>query len=250
MLLRRVIEHVKTQNWFAVLLDFLIVVTGVFMGIQVNNWNEARLFRAEETFFLQRLTEDIHASIEASEYEASEMKRQAEQATVVLMSLDACHVEAANRADFAQGIYTLGKFDSIQLVRTAFDELKSTGKVGVISNIELRNEISELAREAQVHISATQTVRMWLAPHINHIERNVRFDVTAPRGGNAAFEWLDLDFELDKVCKDQVFKNAVAAVRNHTYVWLGWSQSLISEMNAVKTALESELASKIDAADQ
>ncbi len=33
MLLRRVTEHVKTQNWFAVLLDFLIVVIGVFMGL-------------------------------------------------------------------------------------------------------------------------------------------------------------------------------------------------------------------------
>ncbi len=250
MLLRRVSEHVKTQNWFAVLLDFLIVIIGVFLGIQVNNWNEARLLRAEETFFLERLLEDIQASIEASKYEASEMKRQAEQATVVLKSLDACDVEVANRADFAQGVYTLGKFDSIQLVRTAYDELKSTGKVGVISNTELRNAFSELEREAQVQISATQTVRMWLAPHIQHVERNVRFDVTAPRGGNAAFEWRNLHFELDKVCNDPVFKNSVAAVRNHTYVWLGWSQSLIREMNAVKTALESELASKINAADQ
>ncbi len=42
MLLRRVIEHVKAQNWTAVGLDFVIVVVGVFIGIQVANWNEAR----------------------------------------------------------------------------------------------------------------------------------------------------------------------------------------------------------------
>ena len=46
MLLRRITEHVKAQNWFAVALDFLIVVTGVFIGIQVSNWNEARAFDA------------------------------------------------------------------------------------------------------------------------------------------------------------------------------------------------------------
>jgi len=28
MILRRVIEHVKAQNWFAVALDFVIVVVG------------------------------------------------------------------------------------------------------------------------------------------------------------------------------------------------------------------------------
>lgn len=32
MLLRRVIEHVKAQNWTAVALDFVIVVVGVFIG--------------------------------------------------------------------------------------------------------------------------------------------------------------------------------------------------------------------------
>lgn len=43
MILRRVIEHLRKQHWTAVLLDFLIVVLGVFVGLQVNNWNEARL---------------------------------------------------------------------------------------------------------------------------------------------------------------------------------------------------------------
>ena len=42
MLLRRVIENVKAQNWLAVSLDFVIVVVGVFIGIQVANWNDAR----------------------------------------------------------------------------------------------------------------------------------------------------------------------------------------------------------------
>lgn len=30
----------KTQNWFAVGLDFVIVVFGVVIGIQVANWND------------------------------------------------------------------------------------------------------------------------------------------------------------------------------------------------------------------
>jgi hypothetical protein len=42
MLLRRVIEHVKTQNWTAVALDFVIVVAGILIAFQITNWNEAR----------------------------------------------------------------------------------------------------------------------------------------------------------------------------------------------------------------
>ena len=55
MLLRRVIEHVKAQNWTAVVLDFVIVVMGVFIGIQVANWNAVRQERSLEQNYWQRL---------------------------------------------------------------------------------------------------------------------------------------------------------------------------------------------------
>ena len=42
MLFRRVAHHVKEQNWTAVAIDFIIVVVGVFIGLQVANWNDAR----------------------------------------------------------------------------------------------------------------------------------------------------------------------------------------------------------------
>lgn len=59
MLLRRVIEHVRTQNWFAIFLDFLIVVVGVFIGIQVSNWNATRIERTDEAALLERLRGDF-----------------------------------------------------------------------------------------------------------------------------------------------------------------------------------------------
>ena len=59
MLLRRVIEHVKAQNWTAVGLDFVIVVVGVFIGIQVANWNEERTFVAKEKELLAELKLEI-----------------------------------------------------------------------------------------------------------------------------------------------------------------------------------------------
>jgi hypothetical protein len=58
MLLRRFIEHVKDQNWSAVGLDFVIVVLGVFIGIQVSNWNDARRDSALARNYLERLTVD------------------------------------------------------------------------------------------------------------------------------------------------------------------------------------------------
>ncbi len=63
MILRRITEHVKAQNWFAIFLDFIIVVVGVFIGIQVSNWNAARGDRAKEAAYLTQLIDDMTADL-------------------------------------------------------------------------------------------------------------------------------------------------------------------------------------------
>ena len=47
MILRRITEHVKDQNWFAVALDFFIVLAGILIAFQITNWNEAKSERTE-----------------------------------------------------------------------------------------------------------------------------------------------------------------------------------------------------------
>lgn len=66
MILRRVIAHFREQEWTAIGLDFLIVVLGVFIGIQVSNWNEARTDRHRETQIIADMLADLET--DRSEY--------------------------------------------------------------------------------------------------------------------------------------------------------------------------------------
>lgn len=59
MILRRVIQHVRAQSWTAIGIDFLIVVLGVFIGLQVSNWNDAQRERVSESHYLAALSADI-----------------------------------------------------------------------------------------------------------------------------------------------------------------------------------------------
>lgn len=61
MILRRIIRHFRNQEWTAVALDFLIVMVGVFIGIQVSNWNDARKDRADEAIVLSSLHDEVVA---------------------------------------------------------------------------------------------------------------------------------------------------------------------------------------------
>ena len=63
MIPRRIAEHVKAHNWFAVFIDFVIVVIGVFVGIQVSNWNADRLDAHRAHGYLERIRDDLDADL-------------------------------------------------------------------------------------------------------------------------------------------------------------------------------------------
>lgn len=59
MLLRSLTKHIKDQNWFAVGLDFVIVVSGILIAFQITNWSESRKNKELEEKYLSRLHEEI-----------------------------------------------------------------------------------------------------------------------------------------------------------------------------------------------
>ena len=62
MVIRRIRDHVATHNWFAVAIDLGIVVVGVFLGTQANNWNEARHDRDKGHAYRVRLIEELRTT--------------------------------------------------------------------------------------------------------------------------------------------------------------------------------------------
>ena len=43
MIVRRAANALKEQNWTTILIEFVLLVAGVFLGIQAANWNEQRV---------------------------------------------------------------------------------------------------------------------------------------------------------------------------------------------------------------
>ena len=67
MIHRRVMDSVKRHDWVAVLTDFIIVVLGIFIGLQASLWVQARQDNATERRYLERLLVDSDANVRALE---------------------------------------------------------------------------------------------------------------------------------------------------------------------------------------
>ena len=89
MILRRLAAAFRRQDWPTVGLEIMIVVLGVFLGLQVNNWNVNRSDRAAEIEHLAALEQDIQFSIDSLEDIIDRMEdQQTQRAELYRYSID------------------------------------------------------------------------------------------------------------------------------------------------------------------
>ena len=59
MSLRTIAVRIRQHDWLAVAIELLVVVAGVFIALQVSNWNDDRKEAARGREYLQRLHDDM-----------------------------------------------------------------------------------------------------------------------------------------------------------------------------------------------
>jgi hypothetical protein len=242
MLLRRVMQHVQEQNWTAIGIDLVIVVVGVFIGIQVANWNTTEIEKRETREALLRLEQDVRMSVTQTQASIEFVTNNARYADLVFDRLAACSLPEGDRDEFATGVYRLGKFVSAQFVRTTFDELRDSGRLGLIDNLELRQSLNTVVRsqESQELWLRMQAAR--IEPHIAYIETSVVYDIDGAIGGGAEIGWDQLDVDFDAACRDRRFRAAVGAIRNYTYDNLYGVDSRLKRFQTLLAMVEQENA--------
>lgn len=141
MLLRRVIEHVTEQNWFAVFIDFLIVVIGVFIGIQVANWNEERLNRQEEQVLVQRLRVDFQRIKEDADVSLAFHQRMNSNLQIVVRSLRAKQLRPEHVDAFENALVFGITFQTSADHSGTFTELMSSGRANILHDRRLLDDL-------------------------------------------------------------------------------------------------------------
>lgn len=241
MLFGRFGKHIREQNWFAVAIDFLIVVFGVFIGFQLDNWNEARKNRAEEHQYLLRLYDDMSATIEQTKSSIAFMRKNADRAGVVLRDLKACRIPDVDGVDFANGLYQLGKLYAPILVRGTIDELQSTGKMFILRDVGLRRQINETVQTYEDLLNVWPQALGRLNSKVSYVDRVVAYRIEGPHDGGIDIALADVEFDLDSLCTDRRFYTAVAAVRNYSYDIVVWHQDLLVQYKDFQAYLAEEL---------
>ena len=143
MILRRVIQHVRKQEWTAIGIDFVIVVVGVFVGIQVANWNEARADDARAQAYLARIHVNLQADLESIR-RREDMWRQ-----VIAYGKGAIrYAETGELVEGSAWKTVLAFYQASQLWQwvtsdSTYQEMRSGGELGLIRDPGLRDALSQ-----------------------------------------------------------------------------------------------------------
>jgi hypothetical protein len=137
VILRRVIDHVRRQEWTAIIIDLVIVVVGVFIGLQVSNWNDDRATARRAAAFTERLRADLRE--EAWRYQfLLEYYKDVRDATEAAADALSGKAPLSNEA-FLVNAYRATQYKQGASTRSTYDELISTGNVGLIEDRKLLN---------------------------------------------------------------------------------------------------------------
>jgi hypothetical protein len=142
LIIRRIVESFRTRSFSVFAAELIVVVVGVFIGIQVSNWNDARLDRFRAHSYLERTRNDLDTDI--INY-GDRLKLWDQVSAYGALVLN--HVNTGTEEELAEWDLLLAYFQASQMaefitIRNTFDELKSGGELGLIRDLDLRNRLA------------------------------------------------------------------------------------------------------------
>lgn len=138
MILARIAQAIKRQDWFQVNIEILIVVIGIFLGLQVSEWNERRLERIHEQFILQQLQDDFIESKSLIETAVNKKKDLIDDLYFAVKIMQSGKLEEEDRDRFELAYYRNNSLQGTEVVMGTYNSLVAAGEFNIIQDEILR----------------------------------------------------------------------------------------------------------------
>jgi hypothetical protein len=228
LILRRLTEHVKEQNWFAIALDFVIVVAGVFVGMQAQAWSQERDRRKNEAAYLVRLHEEVEQLLATrARYDRTRVKFSADLAAAVqllngekadaLLSVDQCDAIAGS----AHTTVPPAELPTVA-------ELLSTGRLDQLTSPNIRLAILSYTQEA----ARARDLILAISDSGRDIGKTYPLLITHHVGPSRIDNdqlWLNPDCQTEAMRADPAFMNEVS---ENTYMYNVYANRAVLPVSA------------------
>jgi hypothetical protein len=203
LIIKRLSRAISGQDWSTVILELFIVIIGIFLGLQVNDWNEERKIQKQEFVYLAKLSDDLTA-MRANLLEYIEKKKfRIDRMISALNALQACDDSPGALADIK---YTFERYQvsrSIDFLDATYNEMVASGALAGIDNQELKRGITYTFSALGQMNSSVLSFRISMPVVDGIVWKNVAYGVDEEGK-------LQATFEIHEICENIELRNAVA----------------------------------------
>lgn len=228
MILRRIASAFKRQDWSSIAVEFVLVVIGVFVALQVNTWAQRQADKRDYYDAIDRLRGEIAANLETIETAEGEVSIELPKVRTALDALDTCSDDAETRQKVNDGLAFLEATSGFTQRASALRELTSSGRLLAVQSASIRRRLSDLlfileivdreVRYAELRPLDTRLENIGvlsLSPW--RVRREARYLGEIDFSGDYRFR--ELNVPVSFACKDEKLIGAL-------WTWVNWQSDL------------------------
>ncbi|MEL7535858.1 MAG: hypothetical protein AAFZ58_07995 [Pseudomonadota bacterium] len=167
----------KGRSLLVLARDLVIVVVGVFLGLQAQEWNERVTDRENERAYLERLSADFQLLGQELKGCVDLHRKTVEAVRFVSNRIESNKLGDDEHERFKRALIGMTAGDVPPDRSTTFIEMLSNGDLGLVRSVELRDALVEYDQLAQTNREIWRLLRAEISAYLPTLYRHIEVDV-------------------------------------------------------------------------
>jgi len=235
--------------------EIVLVVIGILIALQINNWNEIRKQRQIELKYFYNLKNDLKADDELLNAMIDLANSKVKAAKNVKLKAD--HDSISSLYDFSNEMITLFFVDEFRPNDNTYDEMKNSGNFSTIQNDDLKLKLMNLKKTylhiAGIHEHMRYDFNVFLVEFEKYVDWGKYYNLNKSTIPKLDFAYDSIyieshkaimEQEIHELYKNKVFLNNIFLLEiNYTYI-IDVFQSTKLQISEITKILNQEIEKK------
>ena len=203
MIVKRFTGALRRQDWTAVAIEFLLVVLGILIAFQINEWSTERQLRSERDAASERLLAEAEQNVAYIRIGVTLQKQSIEELSYALGQVQAGRWRTADQQRMVRGLQAVRSALPLSPPTAVYDDLIASGVFGKIDDVRLRSAIAKYRATLKFHSEVVSHARAMMPALEDHAALHYIFTAKGRQR-------VRLDVDFDALSKDQLLQEKLA----------------------------------------
>lgn len=150
----RLARRLRDYDWAAAFIELLIVVVGILIALRVSNWNQERVDHTRAQGYYRRIHADLLTDHQNIDITLAYWRKVSSYGSEAIAYGETGTLVDGSQWKTVLAWYQASQIFPFELANTTFEEMRSSGDLGLIADEKLRKELADYYRLSGTGVQA------------------------------------------------------------------------------------------------